>query len=263
MRMSLSNNIVWSPVDYSEACVLAREAGEEMLSRLDWMTLQPSVILDIGCGIGEMSARLQTRYQTAQVLAFDAAITMAQYAHEHHAEIDCVCADGATLPLRDQTVDLIVANFLLPWYANSLTLLREWRRVLRPNGLLLFTALGPDTLKQWRGVLADAEVPQRVDMHDIGDLLLQAGFADPVLDVDHYTMTYREKKRFFHELRASGMWFSSESMDVDSVDDACEATYEVIFAHAFTPAASEEITASSDGVVRVPLAQMRQQLAKK
>ena len=87
-----------------------------------------------------------------------------------------MCADAEKLPLRNQTVDLIFANFLLPWHNDFTVLLREWKRVLRPDGLLMLTALGPDTLREWRGTFAEAHLPLLVDMHDIGDVLLQEGF---------------------------------------------------------------------------------------
>jgi malonyl-CoA O-methyltransferase len=260
--MNFSKNIKWSPSDYAKAAVLAREVGQEMLARLDWMTLKPRVIVDMGCGTGEMSALLQQRYPDAQVLALDMSQSMVQSLKQKAPQSYGICADGETLPLRNQTVDLIFANFLLPWHDDFTLLLREWMRVLRPEGLLLFTALGPDTLREWRAIFDDAHIPLLVDMHDIGDVLLKEGFADPVLDVDYYTMTYRDKNRLMSELRASGM-LSSDQSDLCGVapsdDGTWAVTYEVIHAHAFTRAASEEVSASADGIVRVPISHLRRQ----
>lgn len=259
--MKLLKNIVWTPLEYIEASVISREASIEMLSRMDWMTLKPKTIVDIGCGTGEMSIELQKRYPDAHLLAFDLSQPMLDYAKKTVSR--CVCADAERLPLRDQSVDLIFANFLTPWHTDLRTLLREWRRVLHPNGILMFTALGPDTLKEWR-VMEDIElVPQLIDMHDIGDILLAEKFSDPVLDVSHYITTYRDKKKLTTELLASGMliefpenWndFFSEN------EDRWTVSYEVIYAHAFAPLANEFV---EEGVTKIPLANLRQAIENK
>jgi malonyl-CoA O-methyltransferase len=263
--MSGLRNMIWSPVDYALASVIAREAGEEMLSRLDWMTLKPKVIVDVGSGIGEMSVRLQERYQDAHVISLDLSENMVSHAKQLTPTLSCVCADAISLPLSNHSVDLLFANLLVPWQTDMESLLREWRRVLRPDGLLMFSALGPDTLKAWQPVLEQNVLPVFIDMHDVGDLMLQQKFADPVLDVNYYTMTYREQLHLFRELQATGMLHIMPDLactqDILPAEDGrWEATYEVVFAHAFVPAESEEISPSEDGIVRVPLSHLRSQL---
>lgn len=252
-------------MDYSECDVLAREVGDAMLLRLEWMTLKPKVILDAGCGTGAVTAQLQKRYPDAQLIAIDHSPDMLAYAKAHCPNLTYHCTDAAVLPLPDQSVDLVFANFLVPWHADITSLLREWKRVLREDGLLIFTALGPDTLKEWRGVLSEDVSPLLVDMHDVGDGLLQAGFMDPVLDVDHYTMTYRDQEKLLYELHASGMIGARLSCEkittVPKTDEGTwPVTYEVIYAHAFVPVKRDEISASEDGVVRIPLAHLRQRM---
>lgn len=262
--MSFSNNMVWSPLEYASAAVLAREVGEEMLARLEWVTLQPKVIVDLGCGTGDISSQLQTRYPDANVLALDLSGAMIEYAkREHHG--NCINADAGQLPLRSQSVDLLFANLLFPWYQDINSLLKECHRVLRPDGLILFTAFGPDTLKEWRTILDGNIAPFFIDMHDVGDLMLQSGFADPVLDVNYYTLTYREQTSLFQELQNSGMLFATpEKINLEEItlteQGTLPVTYELVFAHAFAPAQSDEVQASSDGVVRVPLAHLRRRL---
>jgi len=235
-----------------------------MFSRLDWMTITPRIIVDMGCGVGNMSARLQTRYGDANVLALDLSLPMVQLARQESPHIAHVCADAGILPLAHQSVDLIFANFLLPWHADFSALGREWRRVLRPGGILMFTALGPDSFKEWRTLFSQDDLPTLIDMHDIGDLLLQEGFADPVLDINYYTMTYRAQAHLFHELRASGMLVPGSKQPIDAIapseDGTWPVTYEVIYAHAFAPADHVEVSASPDGIVRVPLAHLRRKL---
>lgn len=260
--MNFLNNIVWSPLEYAQADVLAREAGDEMLSRLDWMTLKPEVIIDAGCGTGDMSAKLQARYPSAHLLPVDFSAPMIQHAKTHHPSLPYLCAEAATLPLPTHSVDLIFANFLLPWHPDIPALLREWRRVLRPQGLLMFSAFGPDTLKEWQAIEEGEVLPQLLDMHDVGDLLLQQGFADPVLDVNYYTMSYRHQEKLLAELQATGMLANADPQHapVPADDGQFTLTYEIVFAHAFAPEATEEVSPSSDGVVRVPLSQLRERL---
>lgn len=262
--MSAVKNMKWSPLDYDECAVLAREAGEEMLARLDWMTLQPKVIVDAGCGTGELSARLQARYPSATVFAIDSSPEMIAHAKDTHGTPTYHCQAAETLPLADHSVDLLFANFLVPWHADVTLLLKEWRRVLREEGLLMLTALGPDTLKEGQGVWRDAVLPRLADMHDVGDGLVQAGFIDPVLDVNHYTLIYKNPEKLVHELGASGMLASPAENALKTPPPTEEGrwpvTYEVIYAHAFVPALKEEISPSEDGMVRIPLAHLRQRM---
>lgn len=257
--MNLFKNIVWSPEEYAEAAVVARKAGTEMLSRLDLMTIKPKVVVDIGCGAGELTALLQKRYPEATVIGLDLDLDMMRDGGKG-------VADAACLPLPHQSVDILFANFLVPWHADMLALLREWKRVLRPDGALMFSALGPDTLKEWQPNLQPEHIPQFIDMHDIGDVLLHEGFADPVLDVNYYTTSYRDKNRFIHELCASGMWFPGDAKHENFAaleSQTWDVTYEVVFAHAFKAHERQERSASEDGMVRIPISVLRKQMANK
>lgn len=229
------------------------------------MTLKPRVVLDLGCGTGAWSSRLQVRYPDAAVLALDASEQMIAYTKQHAPKALCICADAGKLPLANQSVDLIFANLLLPWYEDMKSLLHECYRILRPDGLIIFTALGPDTLNEWKDILPPDAAPALIDIHDIGDLMLQLKFADPVLDVDRYTVTYRELGLLFKELQSSGMLAANmEEINLSEIppneEGVWAVTYEVIFAHAFAPASSDEVSASADGVARIPLAHLRRRL---
>jgi malonyl-CoA O-methyltransferase len=239
-------------LDYLEASVIAKEALEELLSRLNWMAIKPSVILDIGCGMAEGAGRLREHYPDATVIALDCSFAMlekAQYSHR-------ICANGETLPLPDQSVNFIFANMLLPWHRDHQALLREWRRVLRPDGLLLFSALGVDTLRELQSLVDPHHMPVLQDMHDVGDGLLAAGFSDPVLDVNYYTTTYRSKDKLAFELHASGM-LAVELTEAEKEKIQSDVTYEVIYAHAFAPQPTENVP----GEFSVPLSQLRQEIS--
>lgn len=262
--MNVLNNIVWSPSDYVDAAFLARLAGEEMLSRLDWMTIKPKVIVDVGCGAGEMSQQLQSRYPNAQVLSLDASETMLGWAKQQRAQGSYLCAEAASLPFADHAVEMLFVNFVLSWQIDFDAFLRECKRVLAPEGLLMINAIGPDTLCTWRDKLQSEHLPCFMDMHDLGDLLLKVGFSDPVVDVDGYTACYKQASRFLHELRASGFWFPDaetlRAVEAAAQDDKVEWYTEVIYAHAFAPALSNEVGMSDDGIARFPLSHLRRQL---
>lgn len=236
--------------------MLAREVGEEMLSRLQWMTLKPGIIVDLGCATGELSASLQSKYPDAQVIALDISEPMMHHVKDNN-KVNPVCADAGSLPFANQSVDLLIANFLFFRQQDFPKILKEWKRVLRSDGLLMFSALGPDSFKQWRDILTPEIIPDLIDMHDVGDVLLQHQYADPVLDVDYYTLTYREQTKLFQELKMSGMLMAEPDLALASTitpneEERWEVTYEVIIGHAFAPSADIE-----QGIVRVPISQLR------
>jgi malonyl-CoA O-methyltransferase len=118
-----------------------------------------------------------------------------------------VCADATALPLARASVSLLWSNMMLNWLADPLPAFAEMHRVLEVGGLMMFSTLGPDTLKELRAALPDAageRVHRFIDMHDLGDALLQAGFADPVMDMEVVTMTYPDIDALLRDLRLSG-----------------------------------------------------------
>ena len=217
--------------------MIAGEVAEELFARLAWMTIKPTTVLSVGNG-DEVSLRLQQCFPEAEILS-------------------------QRLPSAESSVDVIFANMALPWQADNKKIFQSWRRMLRPNGLLIFSTLGLDTLKECQAIFGDA-LPSFVDMHDVGDDLLEAGFSDPVLDVDYFTTVYRSKEKLIAELCASGMLGSEpDAVQIDQLiatdDQAYELTYEIVFAHAFAPLQSDR-SVTEDGVVKVPLSQLRRSL---
>lgn len=226
-----------------------------ILERLALTTIQPSVILDLGCGAGELSGELKKQYPEANIIAVDDNETMLSFARSKQQNIEFLSGKAEVIPLPNQSVDVIVLHFLLPWIADFKTVIKECQRVLRPNGLLMLSALGPDTLKE----LSDPEniIPYFYDMHDLGDALMHEGFSDPVMEVNHFTLTYRDLPRLFDELIATGMLINPENMTVIQQPDASyEITHEVIIGHAWR---SDEKTNkySADGSVRIPISVLK------
>ncbi|HEX5515211.1 MAG TPA: malonyl-ACP O-methyltransferase BioC [Gammaproteobacteria bacterium] len=196
---------------YDAAAVLQQEVGRRLLERLDVIRIEPTRVLDVGAGTGEASGALLRRYPRAQVLALDLAPAMLQHARRRGRlwrRPLCISADAEALPLLPASVDLIVSNLALPWVTDLDRTFASFIRALRPGGLLLFSSFGPDTLIELRQAWAAADdhvhVHDFIDMHDVGDALMRAGFADPVMEAEHITLTYPDLDALVRDLRATG-----------------------------------------------------------
>lgn len=197
--------------DYDGAAVLQREIADRMLERLDYIRLDPRLVLDLGAGTGYAVDGLQRRYRKAQVLALDFAEGMLLQARQRggwRRRPICVCGDAEHLPLASGSVDLVFSNATLQWCNDLTRTFAECLRVLRPGGLLLFSTFGPDTLMElraaWAAVDGHAHVSGFVDMHDVGDAMVRARFADPVMDVERLTVTYAEVADLMRDLKQLG-----------------------------------------------------------
>lgn len=246
--MNVDKNILISPDEYAAAAIIAHEVADGLWSRLEWMTLQPRVILNVGCKTGRLTMALRNKYPEATVISIDDDQAMLEYAYGHTPST-YLCAHSAELPIAAHSVDLIVANLLLPRCADASAWLQEVKRVLRQDGLFILTTFGPDSFDE-----LDVNIV-RHEMHELGDAIVEAGLIDPVLDTDHYTFSYREKQKLLQELMASGV-LAHRDVLVDSLQFTCE----VVYAHAF--AGSELLTKNvdQDGEARFPLSYLRQQL---
>lgn len=185
---------------------LHRRLREELLSRLEFAQLEPRVVMDLGAGPGGAFAALTERFPDSRLLAVDHAPEMLLAAGSGPALR--VCGDAGQLPLADQSVDLVFCNLLLAYCHNPVPVLAEVRRVLREPGLFLFSTLGPDTLVELREAWAEADnythVVRFPDMHDLGDLVVGAGLAEPVLDRETLQVSYPHLSAMRADLRAAG-----------------------------------------------------------
>lgn len=222
-----------------------------MVSRLEWMKLDPKVIVDAGCGLGEVAVALAERFPAATVYAVDLSSEMLNQV-PLQPNIKPLLEDAAKLSLPNQSVDLLCANFLLPWVSDIPSCLREWRRVLAPNGLLMLSLLGAGTLSHLQSVLTANDLPQLLDMHDLGDAIVGAGFSDPVLDTARNPVRYRDAERMRAEWMASGILLNDAE-----VPATLEVIFEVVHAHAFAPPPATGFKADEAGVVRIPLSHLR------
>jgi malonyl-CoA O-methyltransferase len=198
-----------SPPDPAD--FLLREVERRMFERLDLIRLEPARILDVGCGLGDGVRRLRARWPRAEVLGIDLSPrriaqadtldrpTLGAWAQSLARRL---AGDAHRLPLADASVDLVWSNLVFHWFDDVPTVLSEWYRVIRPGGLLMFTSLGVDSLAELRR--AGLALPPLPDLHDIGDALVGAGFAEPVMDVERLAVTWTDPARMLVELRGLG-----------------------------------------------------------
>lgn len=195
---------------YDEFAVLASRLREQMIERLGWVAFEPETVLDLGCGTGHAAIALARRWPKARVIALDFSPAMLRETERHDEAGRCerICADAFDVPLPDASVDLVFSNLLLPWCTDLDAVFAEVARLLRPRGLFTFTTCGPDTLSElrdaWRRADDGAHVHPFTDMHDIGDGLIRAGLAEPVLDVSRFTLTYPDFAAVALDLKSTG-----------------------------------------------------------
>jgi len=197
-----------SAATYNEAAVLQTEVADRLLERLDYMKIDPKVVLDLGAATGYSLPFLQRRFPKAKVIGVDLSWGLLNRVQQKwwRKKSLKVCADKELLPLAANSVDLIYSN--LDFYALSdpTLCLQEARRVLKPGGLILFTTFGPDTLKELRQSFTDAypHVLEFMDMHHWGDAMLATGWQDPVVDMEFLTLSYSDLNRLIKDIRGSG-----------------------------------------------------------
>lgn len=188
-----------------------RQSCDALFERMAPLLLEPKLILDLGCATGTGSRQLARRFRRARLVCMDLSAAMlarARSRRSRFARLREVRGDAQHLPLADASVDLVFANQLLPWIGDIAECFAEINRVLRKGGLFMFATLGAGSLAAlrdaWASVDGDAHVATLPDMHDVGDALLRAGLADPVLDVDTLTVTFSSMERLYADLSACG-----------------------------------------------------------
>ena len=276
---------------YADAAVVQREVGNRLLERFDVMRLAPTAVLDVGCGPGTHTAALAQRVPDATVVAVDHSPAMVARAAPpvpkpgwlarltsggskgRKGETRGLVADMNALPLPREHADVLWSNFALQWANDLPALFAEWNRVLKVGGVMMFTAPGPDTLIELRRAIsrdeamADKHVHRFTDLHDIGDMLVHAGFADPVMDMEVITLEYATTDALWRDLKAQGasnaMLTRSRGLmtprKLRAICVALEAgrrdggpirvSVEVIYGHAWKVAPKK--TAEGHGIVRL------------
>lgn len=283
---------------YDEAAALQREVGARLAEALDYYEdpsradRVPQVVVDLGCGPGHAAAAMQQRWPKAQVLAIDLAAGMLRQARERlgtrrlldfRRRPHAIRADARALPLRDASVDILHSNLCLQWVEDLPAVFAGFRRVLKPGGMLLVSTFGPDTLWELRDAFSRADDAPHVSafasIAQFGDALIAAGFTNPVLDRDEFTLGHADLGSLMRELRTLGatnaMATRRRSLtgrarfaraaqayepmrrgEGEPLAGLLPATWEVIYAHAWGPPPGTPIRVGGVDEVRVPAARI-------
>lgn len=245
---------------YDAHGVLQREVGRRLLEHLEGIRIDPSLILDLGCATGGSFEGLRARFPKARMGGVDIAEAMLRRAHDRAPWWKrrfggapwLVTGDAERLPFAQGSVELVFSNLMLQWCKPE-AVFAEVARVLPAGGLFMFSTFGPDTLKELRGAFAAAGRPERVntfiDMHDLGDALVHAGFADPVMEMEMVTLEYATVDALLRELKGLGSSAhavqqqglaaraASQTMRAEYEKlrrgGALPSTYEVVYGHAW------------------------------
>ena len=270
---------------------LRREISARMFERLALIRLSPKSMLDAGCGEGQDLLGLQQAFPSAQLFGIDASAAMLAAARAAGAQSQSgmqrlisrvlgsrpaamhaaalACADFAQLPLPRASIDFLWSNLALHWHPQPHKVIGEWARVLRTDGLLMFSCFGPDTLVELRDAFDAIGLRQRVlpfvDLHDYGDMLVSAGMATPVMDMEKLTLTYPSAERLLADARAFGgnpLIERARGLDTPrrwqrltqaleerrDPDGKLRLTIEVIYGHAFRP--EPRTTSGGEQIIR-------------
>ena len=265
---------------YAKHAALQREVEDRLLERLEYVERVPQRVLDVGCGPGRASSLLRKRWKSAQTIALDLALPMLRRVHTGwRRPLARVCADARALPVADASIDVLFSNLCIQWIDDVPALFDEFRRVLRPSGYLAISTFGPDTLHELRAAWGAADraphVSGFVDIARVGDALMAAGFRDPVLDAEHFTLTYADAASLMRELKAIGATNADarrargltgknqlrralDAYESFRRDDVLPATYEVIYAHAWGPEPGQPRRSRAGGeIASFPIERLR------
>lgn len=199
------------------------EIAARMIDRLGYIKTNPQRIVDAGCGPGHSFYLLAATYPQAEIIGVDLCPSFIAHCQSQFLpkglkslvqkltgkqSFAFLLSDMASMSMEPESVDMVWSNLALHWHQQPHDVIREWRRVLRTSGMAMFSCLGPGTFSELRSAVTAAGIQtqtmQFVDMHDFGDILLENGFMDPVMDQEVITLTYRTVEALLKDVRALG-----------------------------------------------------------
>lgn len=243
---------------YDQSAVLQREVLIRLFDRLQYIKIDPKLVVDLGCGTGQGIKMLRKQYSKSSILGLDLAHEMLSMSKKQYGLFDrkwLVNADMEQLPLADGQVDLIFSSLALQWSNDLVETFAEFKRVGRQGGLLMFTTFGVNTLHElrqsWQEIDPSPRVHQFMDMHDIGDMMMSSGLSQPVLDMENITLEYEHFEDLLKDLksigatnaersRSRGLMTAKKLARLKAVyenfafkNERYTATYEVVYGHAW------------------------------
>jgi malonyl-CoA O-methyltransferase len=271
---------------YDAIARLQAAIGDELYERLEVIAAPPARVLDVGSGTGRLAVRLKQRWPHAELLCVDAALGMLRQARRRAGlfqPLRRIAGDARALPLPDRSVELVVSNLCLQWLDDPTPAFREFARVLRPSGWLVFTTFGPDTLSEmreaWAAVDTAVHVHRFLDVMDIGNRVMAQGFVHPMLDVERHTRYYPDVRALMRELKSIGASNADrarrrgltgrrafaamqECYERLRSPQGLPASWEVIFGQAQAPAEGQPVRQGSAEIARFDVQALRASLRR-
>jgi malonyl-CoA O-methyltransferase len=255
---------------YDEHAALEQEVCRRLLEKTPFKRISPVVILDLGCGTGFAAGMLKQEFRKARVIGLDTSMAMLLQLRRRSSmrkPLKGVCGDIGVLPFATRSADMVVANLASYWCPEPMAMFSEFRRVLRPDGMLLFSTFGPGMMKElkaaWSGVDREVELPEFPDLLEIGNALVAAGFRDPVMDMEDITLSYPDLNAMFRELEATGTsllvrGWDRRRMSEEALDRAYSPfiregryplSFEIVYGVAFGPQEGQPVKTPDGDVV--------------
>lgn len=257
-KAAIKNSFNRAAKSYNRAAILQEEVLTRLLQRLEYIHCEPAAIIDIGCGTGRAVETLQQKYPGSNIVSLDLAFSMLEQTRKRYGlfrKKRLVNADMEQMPFAEGSFDLLFSNLALQWINDLTGTLGEMARVGRSGGLLMFTTFGPSTLSElresWEAIDAGPHVHLFIDMHDIGDGLMAAGFSQPVVDSEIIRLEYGSFRQVLEDLKNIGASNADKGRNrglmtprkLDRLEQSYRqwgyqqgkfiASYEVIYGHAW------------------------------
>jgi malonyl-CoA O-methyltransferase len=271
----------WQGMPMNSSPWLHEEVARRMQERLDFIKCQPASWIHWAPVSGGLQAHglLTQRYPHAATTLLESTPERAQSARQMLAlpwwQLQRWRRPQTTVATQmEGAAQMLWANMSLHMSDNPQALMTQWHQALEVDGFLMFSCLGPDTLKELRGLYQahNWTTPSHefTDMHDWGDMLVAAGFAEPVMDMERITLTFESPQRLLQELRGLGRnlhvdrfkglrgrtWHQQLLRALEKAP--LQLSFEVVYGHAFKPALRHIVSEHQE----ISLAEMRAALAR-
>ena len=279
-KIAISKAFSRAAKHYDQYAFVQQEIGQRLLERCEWLKTKPNTILDLGSGTGTFTHELQALYPKADIIGLDRAMGMCEFAQKKYPSKffkktpNFIGGDMEVLPFRSNTFDLIISNCAFEWSRALPLIFADIKRLLKNEGVLLFTTMGPDTLYELatsaHAVDGLYHVNAFLDMHHIGDILLKSGLLDPVMDRETMTIAYTDINTLLLDIKKSGsgylfqkanssyqgkQWLKQLTQHYDDLQlktNEYPATVEIIYGHAFKKSTTQTYLLNSSGVAHIP-----------
>ncbi|AGF49337.1 methyltransferase domain-containing protein [Candidatus Kinetoplastidibacterium galati] len=248
---------------------LYAEIASRLANNLKYIKIKPKNIVDSGCGIGNNLSILQSIYKNFNYIGIDRSFHLLNIGHKKFKQKGMfnkikdiltkksvpifIQSDMSASGLKSESIDMVWSNLALHWHNKPKSVIDEWHRILKDNGLVVFSYFGPDTIKEVRSAINNAKIETEmmyfIDMHDVGDMLIHNGFENPVMHKDTITLTYKNPLRLLRDVHyiggnasmnrkknlASKAWLTAlcESLDKQRNNSLINLTIEIIYGHAW------------------------------